>query len=1793
MRSKKYSLVALSIFLIFILFIASASAADVNETDVLSIDESTNIVNEKLALDSSLDNSASNDSNVLENNVNELLSVDNSGNNNVLKVSDNSLGDIPLCEGASIWYVDAAAGPGGNGTSKETAFQTLDDAVNNATDGDTIMVASGTYSDVHLNIGKYLNFEKYGDGEAIIDGSYITGIFTVTVTTININGLTFKNGNTADNGGAIYFENGIADSFINATFINNNAQSDGGAIYSFGEIVNSIINSTFIDNTAYDGGAIYFMGGAYNSTINSIFINNNATSGDGGAIVFKGGVNFTVEGEFINNTATKDGGAIYFDWDCLNVSVNATFINNTATNGGAIYGWYPIYNSTIGATFINNTANEDGGAIYFRDIINCTMSGKFVNNVGNNVIYILNGSNPGNEVHDSIFINNNVGNILNFNSGNVTVENNWFGNTAVNYSETPANVGIDLDNWLFLNATADSDVIEVNESSEITFILQSYKDSNVSDYDASKMNVWLDLTQTLGQLDKTTALIGDKITYTANEIGNSTVTGKFETASYDVSLKNIAPKIPTEIVLANETIDLKVGNISESMANLTPADAGNLTFNSSNESVVKVTVGGLIVAVGEGNATVTVSFAGNEVYAAAENKTIYVSVTLNDASVIVENDTLNLNIGDKFDLNATAVPDLEDIQYNSSDESVAVVDENGTVTAVSEGTAIITLTVGDGVMYALNSTNVTVTVTKFDAKINASADDIFEGEVANVIVLLPGDATGNVTVFLNGDSKVININDTTVRGLNGALSMLITYDNLTVGNYVVIAMYSGDDKYNPSNDFAMFEVLNPPKKNATVNVSADTVTEGENATVNVVLPSDAIGNVTVGNITVPVVNGTANVTISGLAVGNTTLPVTYSGDDNYNPAETNVTVTVLNKPKIDSNIDVSAEDIFEGEVANVIVVLPGSATGNVTIVLNGKSKVININNTTVRGLNGALSMLVSYDNLTVGNYVVLAMYSGDDKYNPSTDIVMFKVSEVPKENATMNVSADPIIEGENATVVVILPGDASGNVTVGNDTVGVVNGTAIFTIPGLTLGNYTFPVVYSGDDKYNPCEENVTVLVTDKIDFNISVSAQNITEGEVANVIVLLPGSATGNVTVILNNESKVININDSTVRGLNGVLSMLVTYDNLTVGNYTVVAVYSGDDRYNPSNATALFAVTESPKENATMNVSADPIIEGENATIVVILPEDASGNVTVGNDTVGVVNGTAIFTIPGLTLGNYTFPVVYSGDDKYNPCEENVTVLVTDKIDFNISVSAQNITEGEVANVIVLLPGSATGNVTVILNNESKVININDSTVRGLNGVLSMLVTYDNLTVGNYTVVAVYSGDDRYNPSNATASFAVAESSKENATMNVTVDSIVEGENATVTVTLPENATGNVTASVDGVNYTAPLENGTATIIIPDLAAGNYTVTVTYSGDDNYKPATKDVEITVDEDSSVVICAPDVVKYFKGPERFVVNVTDYEGNPLANKSVNITINGVTYSRTTDENGTASMALGLPSGEYNATVVVDNTTFISKITILTTVNGTDIVKVFRNGTQYYATFRDSEGNYLKDGTTVRFNINGVMYDRQVSGSEGLARLNINLEAGSYILTAINPENGEMSSNNITVISRLIENRDITKYYKNATQYTVKVIGDDGKAVGAGETVTFNINGVFYTRQTDESGIAKLNINLGPGNYTITAIYNDCMVSNNIEVLPVLFAWDLVKKYGTSDQFRALLLDGQGNPFYNQRLTFNINGVFYNRYTNSDGYAFLNIKLGAAVDQYVITTTYDGYSVSNVITIVP
>ena len=98
---------------------------------------------------------------------------------------------------------------------------------------------------------------------------------------------------------------------------------------------------------------------------------------------------------------------------------------------------------------------------------------------------------------------------------------------------------------------------------------------------------------------------------------------------------------------------------------------------------------------------------------------------------------------------------------------------------------------------------------------------------------------------------------------------------------------------------------------------------------------------------------------------------------------------------------------------------------------------------------------------------------------------------------------------------------------------------------------------------------------------------------------------------------------------------------------------------------------------------------------------------------------------------------------------------------------------------------------------------------------------------------------------------------------------------------------------------------------------------------------------------------------------------------------------------------------------------------------------------------------------------------------------------------------------------------------DLTKYYRNASQFYVSVLDDEGNPVKAGEVVTFNINGVFYNRTTNASGIAKLNINLADDTYIITSEYKGCKISNTITVLPILTGKDLTKKFGQPNQFSS------------------------------------------------------------------
>ena len=396
-----------------------------------------------------------------------------------------------------------------------------------------------------------------------------------------------------------------------------------------------------------------------------------------------------------------------------------------------------------------------------------------------------------------------------------------------------------------------------------------------------------------------------------------------------------------------------------------------------------------------------------------------------------------------------------------------------------------------------------------------------------------------------------------------------------------------------------------------------------------------------------------------------------------------------------------------------------------------------------------------------------------------------------------------------------------------------------------------------------------------------------------------------------------------------------------------------------------------------------------------------------------------------------------------------------------------------------------------------------------------------------------------------------------------------------------------GNVTIHINDDEKVVDIVNGSASLVLSDLAPGTYLVNVTYPESEYWWESFETAKFNV-FDGSYVIDAPDLLKYYGGSERFVVNIYDTGGEVISGKRIIINIDGRNYARTTDDDGRASVAINLNSGKHHAIVKCDDSTINSSITVKSTVSGENITKIFRNATQYYAKFVDTYGNILNN-TPVEFNINGILYTRTTNAS-GVAKLNINLNPGEYIITAKNPNSTEMHSNLVTVLPNIVENNNLIKYYGNDSQYVIKVLDNLGNPAGADENVTFNINGVFYKRMTNETGHAKLNINLNPGEYIITADYKGMMVSNTIKVLSVIEARDLKMAYGDGSKFEARILDGQGNPYPGQNVTFNINGVFYNRTADVSGIASLNINLMAG--EYIITSSYNGLNVANKITIV-
>ena len=445
------------------------------------------------------------------------------------------------------------------------------------------------------------------------------------------------------------------------------------------------------------------------------------------------------------------------------------------------------------------------------------------------------------------------------------------------------------------------------------------------------------------------------------------------------------------------------------------------------------------------------------------------------------------------------------------------------------------------------------------------------------------------------------------------------------------------------------------------------------------------------------------------------------------------------------------------------------------------------------------------------------------------------------ENITFEVSGiDGMTPTGNITVVI---NDTDG-VIIYNDTIQLSSGKAKLDFFKLNVSEYYIHARYNGDENYLPDNETAVFHVNQT---KPSMDLETITpvsygdnETLVVKVIPVVGGIVpTGNVTVVITDSegNVVVTFNEKALTG--GSVEINVT--GLAVGEYNVNATYNGDENYISSeDDDDTFHVIP---QNTTVSVYVDDIKVGEDAIIKVELsPEAAPGNITVtidGRDyNVELTNGKGQLAVPGFKAGEHDVVAKYPGSQNYTNSSNSTTFKVTRNTP-EVSIDSQDINVGDMETITVTVPKDATGNVTITVAGKTYTAPVKDG---------KAVFNVPGLKAGNYAVDARYNGDDKYDSLDVNGTFTV---SKVKPDMGISAATIKVGDDGTVTVTVPKDATGKITIEVAGKKYTALIKDGKAVFNVPGLNVGIHHIKAYYEGDEKYESSQADGYIEVVDDN------------------------------------------------------------------------------------------------------------------------------------------------------------------------------------------------------------------------------------------------------------------------------------------------------------------------------------------------------
>lgn len=322
----------------------------------------------------------------------------------------------------------------------------------------------------------------------------------------------------------------------------------------------------------------------------------------------------------------------------------------------------------------------------------------------------------------------------------------------------------------------------------------NYNPSNTTD---SKSAIW-------SSSDESVATVGKDGTVTAVSDGIATITAKVgnQTATCHV---NVYTSIKLEeITLSEETLnwDLTYQNRETLIVSYFPTNTTvdkKVSWSSSDTSIVTAWGYGDYMATAiidgykPGTATITATV-GDKTATCTVNFTASLDRWYLDAR------ELELNVGDKKQLAATFVPeytsDSKETSWHSSNNSVATVNENGLITAVSEGTAIITATNANG---TTNTCTVYVSIPRIPAEylsIDKEYTIINVDQQDTIKAIYGPDNTTDILQWDSSDESVAIVEDGVITAVSsGNCTISATIGDYTSACEVYVPYYYGNQNF--------------------------------------------------------------------------------------------------------------------------------------------------------------------------------------------------------------------------------------------------------------------------------------------------------------------------------------------------------------------------------------------------------------------------------------------------------------------------------------------------------------------------------------------------------------------------------------------------------------------------------------------------------------------------------------------------------------------------------------------------------------------------------------------------------------------------------------------------------------------------------------------------------------------------------------------------------------------------------------------------------------------------------------